>query len=256
MGEHSWLLLESLGAPELEVAVPLVISYSHVFEGRCRPRVRETLPYLRQFFDTVRATEITWQPWAPLGGDIRFRFLGGWSASRYRTLFEGPVGRAWFLGDRFLCQTLGHPDQDIPLAPLEDMRSTEDLTPQGVEVAILGNDVMLFLEEGEYATYRHTYLMPPLTGVCTPTRRAAGTSLSSRVWAADMPSTSRAGTSRSGAKQIPPIPPTYQHAGWPDLPTELAGWRYRTSYPIPLEPPLPDHRYVRDPDSPSYTLQF
>ncbi|GMP89194.1 hypothetical protein CsSME_00040869 [Camellia sinensis var. sinensis] len=44
-------------APELEVEVPLVIPYSYVFEGRCRPRARETLPYLWQFFDTVRATE-------------------------------------------------------------------------------------------------------------------------------------------------------------------------------------------------------
>ena len=80
-----------------------MIPYSLVFEGQYRPRARETLPYLRQFFDTVRATEviqnsqlfmfsvliylaylrylissctgypqITWQPWAPLGGDIRF----------------------------------------------------------------------------------------------------------------------------------------------------------------------------------------
>ncbi|XP_028082984.1 bone sialoprotein 2-like [Camellia sinensis] len=66
---------------------------------------------------------------------------------------------------------------------------------------MLGNDAMLFLEEGEYGTYHHTYLMPPLTGIRTPTRRAAGASLSSRVRATDMPSTSRAGTSRSG----PPI---------------------------------------------------
>lgn len=34
------------------------------------------------------------------------------------------------------------------------------------------------------------------------------------------------------------------------MPTELTGWRYGTSYPIPIEPPMPDHRYVRDPDSP------
>ncbi|XP_028123286.1 uncharacterized protein LOC114320314 [Camellia sinensis] len=47
-------------APELEVEVPLTIPYSLVLEGQYRPRARETLPYLRQFFDTVRTTEITW----------------------------------------------------------------------------------------------------------------------------------------------------------------------------------------------------
>ncbi|XP_028095556.1 uncharacterized protein LOC114295518 [Camellia sinensis] len=142
---------------------------------------------------------------------------------------------------------MGHPDQDIPSVPPEDMRSTEGLTPQEVEVTMLGNDVILFLEEREYATYRHTYLMPPLTGVRPPTRRAAGASSSSQVRVADTLSTSKAGTSRGGAGQIPP---TYQHAGCPDIPIELTGWRYGTSYPIPLEPPLSDHRYVRDPNSP------
>ncbi|GMQ01743.1 hypothetical protein CsSME_00048281 [Camellia sinensis var. sinensis] len=44
-------------APELKVEVPLEIPYSHRFEGQCRPRPRETLPYLRQYFDTVRAME-------------------------------------------------------------------------------------------------------------------------------------------------------------------------------------------------------
>ncbi|KAI7985389.1 Protein MAIN-LIKE 2, partial [Camellia lanceoleosa] len=44
-------------APELEVEVPLEIPYSRRFEGQCRPRTRETLPYLRQLFDTIRPTE-------------------------------------------------------------------------------------------------------------------------------------------------------------------------------------------------------
>ncbi|GMQ02173.1 hypothetical protein CsSME_00048524 [Camellia sinensis var. sinensis] len=44
-------------APELEVEAPLEIPYSRRFEGRCRPRTRETLPFLQQFFDTVQATE-------------------------------------------------------------------------------------------------------------------------------------------------------------------------------------------------------
>lgn len=144
-------------------------------------------------------------------------------------------------------QTMGIPDQGIPSAPPDDMRSTEGLTPREVEELMLGTDAVLLLEEGDYVTYCHIYLMPPLTGVCAPTRRATGMPSSSQVRAADTLSTSRAGTSRSRAREIPT---TYQYAWWPDLPTELTGWQYGTSYPIPLEPPLPDHRYVSDPDSP------
>ncbi|CAL5357006.1 unnamed protein product [Camellia sinensis] len=54
-----------------------------------------------------------------------------------------------------------------------------------------------------------------------------------------------------GLDWFPLSPPTYHHAEWPNIPTELTGWRYGTSYPIPIEPPMPDHRYVSDPDSPS-----
>ncbi|XP_028073776.1 formin-like protein 3 [Camellia sinensis] len=100
--------------------------------------------------------------------------------------------------------------------------------------------------------------MPPLAGVRTPMTRSAGMSSSSqaRARAADAPSTSRAGTSRGGGRSVPPTPPTYPHPGWTDMPTELMGWRFGTPYPIPLEPPLPDHRYVRDPDSPPPPVEY
>ncbi|XP_028103973.1 uncharacterized protein LOC114303031, partial [Camellia sinensis] len=122
-------------APELEVAGPPMTPYSLVFEGLHRPRPRETLLYLRQYFDTVRHSE-------------------------------------------------------------------------------------------------------------------------ARARAADAPSTSRAGTSRGGGRSVPPTPPTYPHPGWPDMPFELTGWRFGTPYPITLEPPLPDHRYVRDPDSPPPPVEY
>ena len=132
------------------------------------------------------------------------------------------------------------------------MRTADRLSPQEVIDAILGTDGFLHLEQGKYATYRHTYLMPPLTGVRTPTRRSAGMPSSSRARAAGAPSTSRAGTSRGGGGLVPPIPPTHHHPGWPDMPTELMGWQHETPPPIliPIEPPMPGHRYVSDPDSP------
>ncbi|GMP73882.1 hypothetical protein CsSME_00031481 [Camellia sinensis var. sinensis] len=239
-------------APEMVVEGPLVTPYSLVFEGQHRPRPRESLLFLRQYFDTVRSTEITWQPWAPLGEGLRFQFAGGWGASRYRILYEGPVGRAWFLGDRFLRQVWGYTSQDPSSAPPVDMWTADMLFSQDVVNAMLGTDALLHLEEGDYTTYRHIYLMPPLTGARTPTMRPAGMPSSSQAQAraAVAPSTSRAGTSRDGGGLVPPIPPTYPHPGWPDMPAELTGWRYGTSYTIPIEPPMPDHRYVIDPDSP------
>lgn len=100
-------------------------------------------------------------------------------------------------------QTMGNSTQDIPSAPPLDMQSTQSLTPREVDDLILGFDAVLFLDEEEYATYRHTYLMPLLIGVRSPMRRAADRPISSRARAADVPSTSRAGTLKDGARGIP-----------------------------------------------------
>ncbi|KAI7998366.1 Protein MAIN-LIKE 2, partial [Camellia lanceoleosa] len=60
----------------------------------------------------------------------------------------------------------------------------------------------------------------------------------SRALVADVSSTSRA---RSPRGEVSEMPPTKHSVGWPDLPTELTGWRYSgMPYQIPLEPPLPD----------------
>ncbi|KAF5933594.1 hypothetical protein HYC85_029765 [Camellia sinensis] len=140
------------------------------------------------------------------------------------------------------------------------MRIADRLSSRDVVNAMLGTDALLHLEEGDYTTYRHIYLMPPLTGARTPTMRPAGMpSLSqARARAVDAHSTSRAGTSRDGGGLVPSIPPTYPHPGWPDMPTELMGWQYGTTspIPIPIEPPMPGHRYVRDPDSPPPPVEY
>ncbi|GMP46439.1 hypothetical protein CsSME_00014599 [Camellia sinensis var. sinensis] len=114
----------------------------------------------------------------------------------------------------------------------------------------------IHLEQGEYVTYRYTYLTPSLTGVHFPMRRPAGMPSSGRARAADVPSTRRAGTSRGGGGLVPSIPPTHHHPGWPDMPTELTGLRFGTPYSILIEPPMFDHRYVRDPDSPPPPVEY
>ncbi|KAF5933096.1 hypothetical protein HYC85_029267 [Camellia sinensis] len=195
-----------------------------------------------------------WEPWAPLGDGLRLQYTGGSDISQYRVLLEGPVGRAWFLGERFLRQVWGYLSQDPPAVPPVSMRTADRLSYSEVVSAMLGSDALLYLEEGDYATYRHIYLMPPLTGARTPMTRPAGMSSSgqARARAADAPSTSRAGTSRGGGRPVPLIPSTYPHPGWPDMLTELMAWQYGaiSPTPIPLEPPMPSDRYAIDPDSP------
>ncbi|KAI8024241.1 hypothetical protein LOK49_LG03G02756, partial [Camellia lanceoleosa] len=237
-------------APEMEVAGPLMTPFSLVFEGQHRPRPRETLFYLRQYFDTVRTTK------AVLGDGLRFQYAGGSGASQYRILLEGPVGRAWFLGERFLRQVWGYISQDPPAAPPATMWTADRLSTQEVVSAMQGTDALLHLTDGDYATYRHTYLMPPLTGARTPSLRPVDVPSLSQARATDIPSSSRAGTSRGGGGSIPPIPPTLHHPGWPDMPTELTSWRFGTPYQVSLKPSLPDHRYVRDPDSPPPPVEY
>ncbi|XP_028108485.1 1-aminocyclopropane-1-carboxylate synthase-like [Camellia sinensis] len=136
-------------------------------------------------------------------GNPRFLFARAWGTSRYRVLLEGLVGRAWFLGERFMRQMMGNSDQDMPSLPPPKMWSAGDLTPRKTEDLMLGIDAVLFLEEGDYATYRHTYLMPPLSGVRIPRRRAADMASSSRARAGGIPSTNGAGSSRDGTGWIP-----------------------------------------------------
>ncbi|XP_028105625.1 uncharacterized protein LOC114304687 [Camellia sinensis] len=204
-------------APELEVVGIPVIPYSLIFEGPHRPRPRETLPRLRQYFDTVRHSEITWQPWASLDDGLRLQYTGASDISQYRVLLEGPVARVWFLGERFLRQVWGYLSQDIPAVPPASMRTADRLSFSEVVGAMLGSDALLLVEEGDYATYRHIYLMPPLTEARIPMMRPAGMSSSGQAQAAGAPSSSRAGTSRGGSRPVPPTSPTYTHPGCPLL---------------------------------------
>ncbi|CAL5382768.1 unnamed protein product [Camellia sinensis] len=151
-------------------------------------------------------------------------------------------------------QVWGYLSQDIPAVPPASMRTANRLSYSEVVGAMLGSDALLYIEEGDYATYRHIYLMPPLTEARIPMMRPAGMSSSgqARARATDAPSTSRAGTSRGGSRPVPPAPSVHPHPRWPDMPTELMAWQYGASSPtpIPLEPPMPSDRYAIDPDSP------
>ncbi|GMP70779.1 hypothetical protein CsSME_00029484 [Camellia sinensis var. sinensis] len=117
-------------APVPDAETPLVVPFWRRFNERCVRRPRETFSFFRRYFDTITPAEITWQPWAPLPATIRDRFAGAEETSCFRILLEGPVCWAWYLGERFLRQTLGLPEQIVLVHPPEDMRETERLTTE------------------------------------------------------------------------------------------------------------------------------
>lgn len=108
--------------------------------------------------------QITWQPWAPLPVVVRDHYEGAGETARCRILLEGPVYRAWYLGERFLRQTLGLPEQIVPDPPPAYMRDTERFTAQEMADYTIGWDAGDFRGEGDFREYVQTYIMRPLSG--------------------------------------------------------------------------------------------
>ena len=71
---------------------------------------------------------------------MRDRFAGAEETSRFWILLEGPVCQAWYLGERFLRQTLGLPEQIVPVHPPADMRETERLTTEQMDDVTIGGE--------------------------------------------------------------------------------------------------------------------
>ena len=84
---------------------------------------------------------------------MRDRFAGAEETARFRSLFEGPVCRAWYLGERFLRQTLGLPEQIVRVHPPADMRETEGLTSEQMDDYTIGWEEARFRCIGDYREY-------------------------------------------------------------------------------------------------------
>ncbi|XP_028079978.1 uncharacterized protein LOC114281629 [Camellia sinensis] len=142
---------------------PLGVPFSHRFNVRYVRRPRESFIFFRRYFDTITAAEITWQPWAPLPAVVQKRYVGAEESARFRLLLEGPVCRAWYLGERFLRQTLGLPEQIVPGPPPIDTRQTERYPPYEMADYTIGWEAESFRGEGNYAEYVQTFIMRPLS---------------------------------------------------------------------------------------------
>ena len=178
---------------------------------------------------------------------IRDRFAGAEETARFRILLEGPVCRAWYLGERFLRQTLGLPEQIVPVHPPEHMRDTERFTVDQMVDYTLGWAADDFRGEGDYSEYVRTFIMRPLSGGrrADPERPAAP---AARVEVgAGVGSSQRARARVRGRGRAQ----RGRGAGWPDLPTMLT-YRGQSGeiYQIPFAPPPAGHELAGIPDLP------
>ncbi|XP_028059974.1 uncharacterized protein LOC114263606, partial [Camellia sinensis] len=231
-------------APVPVAEPPPAVPFSSRFDGRCTRRPRETFGFFRRYFDTITPAEITWRPWASLPSAMRGRFPGAEETSRFRILLEGPVCRAWYLGERFLCQTLGLPERIVPVPPPANMRETEGLTTEQLDDYSIGWEEAGFRGTGDYQEYVRTYLMRPLSG-----RRAEGARPVAS--AAGAGAGAGAGSSRRARVRGRGGVQGGRGAGWPALPAVLTfQGQGGSTYQIPFAPPPAGHEFVDVPDLP------
>ncbi|XP_028116140.1 uncharacterized protein LOC114313905 [Camellia sinensis] len=109
----------------IELSVPRSRYYNSRF--RCRSLVDWTFLYFRRFFDTITADQVDWHPWASISAASRATYATAWYASAMWILFEGPFGRAYYLEERFICQTQGVTHPDVLHPPPPGMRSVDEI---------------------------------------------------------------------------------------------------------------------------------
>ncbi|KAF5932784.1 hypothetical protein HYC85_028955 [Camellia sinensis] len=237
-------------APVPVAEPPPAVPFSSRFDGRCTRRPRETFGFFRQYFDTITLAEITWRPWASLPSAMRGRFPGAEETSRFRILLEGPVCRAWYLGERFLRQTRGLPEQIVPAHPPAEMRETEGLTPEQLDDYSIGWEEAGFRGIGDYQEYVRTYLMRPLSG-----RRAEGARPVAS--AAGAGAGAGAGSSRRARVRSRGGVRGGRGAGWPALPAVLTfqGQGGSTNQ-IPFAPSPAGHEFIDVPDLPPASSEY
>ncbi|GMP75017.1 hypothetical protein CsSME_00032242 [Camellia sinensis var. sinensis] len=80
-------------APEPVEETLATVPFSDVYDGQLRRRTRESFMFFRQFFDSVTAREITWQPWEVIPSGLRDQCHTARTVSQFHILFEGLICR-------------------------------------------------------------------------------------------------------------------------------------------------------------------
>lgn len=78
-------------APEPVEETPVTVPFSDVYDDLLHRRTRESFIFFLQYFDSVTAREITWQPWGVIPLGLRDRYHTARTMSHYHILFAGPI---------------------------------------------------------------------------------------------------------------------------------------------------------------------
>lgn len=178
---------------------------------------------------------------------VRERFAGAEETARFRILFEGSVCLAWYLGEHFLRQTLGLPEQIVLGPPPVHMRDTERYTLEEMADYTIGWDAEGFRGEGDYTEYVQTYIMRPLNSGRRAERERPAAPVGAGAEAARVARVRDRSRARRG-----------RGASWLALPTMMTcrGQGGKT-YQIPFAPPPADHELVGFYDLPPvFTIAF
>ncbi|GMP80760.1 hypothetical protein CsSME_00035751 [Camellia sinensis var. sinensis] len=150
--------LAPISRDEMAATVP----YSRLYDGKCYPCRRNitTFVYYSCFFDTMTARK----PWVVMLAGTRDEYTSSRDTSRLRILLEGPFCWTWYLGERFVRQTLGLPYPIVLAPPPLFIRTVNSLLVDAIVQFMAGDDANLYCGVGDYTAFIRTHLMLPLIG--------------------------------------------------------------------------------------------
>ncbi|KAL7180439.1 hypothetical protein ACSBR1_043608 [Camellia fascicularis] len=148
---------------------------------------------------------IDWHPWAGIPQVLRTTYTAAWHASTIRILFQGPFGQAYYMGERFIRQTRGVADPDVPFPPPPIMRVVDELQdgPQ-INLLMSGEDGDRHHMPGDFTALLHSRVIAPLTpGIARDVPKIAAAA----AIGVDVPA--------GGVSAVGPLP------GFPTIPTAI-----------------------------------
>ncbi|GMY11563.1 protein MAIN-LIKE 2-like [Fagus crenata] len=120
---------------------------------------------LRRFLDNLTADDVNWDPWASVVLPEEYNLCK--ELTFKRILFEAPVGRYWYLGERVPHQVYGGLCSFVPNNPPKSMRSANLLGGSELETAFRGEAVDSHYQvDKDYNVYLQRYIMKALAAQC------------------------------------------------------------------------------------------
>ncbi|XP_021802188.1 uncharacterized protein LOC110746290 [Prunus avium] len=128
--------------------------------AKAKPDLHHQLIHFRVLMRHLTNDMVNWNPWGTDEFEMPEEVKNTMSATRKRILLDGPVGSAWYLGERVAMQSLGSTEPRVPKIPSRKMLSDYKLTDESeVEEALNRYPASEWLaNSSDYAQYRDEYI--------------------------------------------------------------------------------------------------